>query len=100
MKICTFPNCSYLSETSRMIAIYKELESRGIHAVMATHGGPYEWLFKEEGIEYELIDPYFTNERARDFVATNTGEKGIGEFYTVEELTEHVTNEIEFFKKE
>jgi len=100
MKICTFPNCAYLSETSRMIAIYKELESRGIPIVMATHGGPYEWLFKEEGIEYKLIDPYFTNERAHEFVATNTGENGIGEFYTVEELTEHVTNEIEFFKRE
>jgi UDP:flavonoid glycosyltransferase YjiC (YdhE family) len=100
MKICTFPNCAYLSETSRMITIYKELESRGILVIMATHGGPYEWLFKEEGIEYKLIDPYFTNERAHDFVATNTGEKGIGEFYTVEELSEHVSNEIGFFKRE
>jgi hypothetical protein len=27
MKICTIPNCAYLSETSRMIALYKEMKS-------------------------------------------------------------------------
>jgi len=31
---------------------------------------------KEEKIKYELINPYFKIERAYDFVATNTGEKG------------------------
>ena len=100
MKICTFPNCAYLSETSRMIAIYNELKSRSIHVIMATHGGPYEWLLKEEGIEYHVIHPHFTDERARDFVATNTGEKGLSEFYTAAELSEHVQKEIEFFKVE
>lgn len=100
MKICTFPNCAYLSETSRMIAIYKELEARGMEVVMATHGGPYDWLFKEEGIDCQLIKPHFTNERARDFVATNTGEKGLSEFYSVEELTEHVAAEVLFFRNQ
>ncbi len=100
MRICTFPNCAYLSETSRMIAIYKELKKRGIDLVMATHGGPYEWLFDDEGIPYKLVKPYFSDERARDFVATNTGESGLSEFYTVEELTNHVNNEISFFKEE
>ncbi|MCS5421361.1 MULTISPECIES: glycosyltransferase [Psychrilyobacter] len=100
MKICTFPNCAYLSETSRMIELYKEMKSRGEEVVMATHGGPYEWLFKEEGIEYNLVTPHFSNERARDFVLTNTGEKGLAEFYTVEELDEHVGSEIQFFKEQ
>ena len=100
MKICTFPNCAYLSESSRMIAMYKELKSRNIDVIMATHGGPYEWLFKEEGIEYIKLTPYFTHERARDFVATNTGEKGLSEFYTADELGDHVKSEIDFFKKE
>ncbi len=98
MKICTFPNCAYLSETSRMIEIYKELKKRGIDVVMATHGGPYEWLFKEEGIPYEIIDPYMTKERARLYVQTNTGEKGIREFYEADELRETVKNEVAFFK--
>ncbi len=59
MKICTFPNCAYLSETSRMIEIYKELKSRNVDVVMATHGGPYEWLFEDEGIEYTIVKPHF-----------------------------------------
>jgi len=83
-----------------MIAIYKELQLRNIDVIMATHGGPYEWLFEEEGIPYKLVDPFFTSERARDFVATNTGEKGLSEFYTPDELSEHVKIEIDFFKKE
>jgi len=98
MKICTFPNCAYLSETSRMIEIYKELIKRGHEVTMATHGGPYEWLFAEEGIEYTLVLPHFTDERARDFVLTNTGEKGVAEFYTEEELEQHVKSEIDFFE--
>lgn len=100
MKICTFPNCAYLSETSRMIELYKEMKLRGEEVIMATHGGTYEWLFEEEGIEYTIITPHFSNERARDFVLTNTGEKGLAEFYTVKELEKHVESEIVFFKKE
>ncbi len=100
MKICTFPNCAYLSETSRMIAIYKELKSRNVDVIMATHGGPYEWLFKDEGIEFKKIYPYFNDERAKEFVATNTGEKGLSEFYSSDELYEHVKNEINFFENE
>ena len=98
MTICTFANCAYLSETSRMIALHKELEARDINVVMATHGGPYERLFKEEGIDYKLIDPYMTHERARQFVQTNTGEKGIREFYGVSELRKSVEQEIAFFR--
>lgn len=98
MTICTFPNCAYLSETSRMIALYKELQARGIKVIMATHGGPYEWLFKEEGIDYKLIEPYMTHERAREYVQTNTGEKGIREFYEVNELRESVEQEVDFLK--
>lgn len=99
MKICTFPNCAYLSETSRMIALYKELKLRGIDVVMATHGGPYERMLKEEGIEYTLVEPHFTKERAREFVQANTGENGIKEFYTSDELDKHVEEEIAYFKK-
>ena len=100
MRICTFPNCAYLSETSRMIALYKEMKDRGVDVVMATHGGPYEWLFKDEGIDYTVVEPHFTDERAKEFVLTNTGEKGLSEFYSEAELDQHVANEIAFFEKE
>ncbi len=98
MRLCTFPNCAYLSETSRMIEIYKDLKSRGVEVIMATHGGPYEWLFEENGINCHIVQPHFDNQRARDYVLTNTGEKGIAEFYTEEELTEHVRSEMTFFE--
>lgn len=100
MKVCMFPNCAYISETSRMIEIYKELKTRGIEVIMATHGGPYEWLLEDEGIPFKIIQPHFTKERAKAFVRTNTGENGISEFYTEDELDLHVQNELDFFKKE
>lgn len=99
MKICTFPNCAYLSETSRMIELYKEFKARGVEVTMATHGGPYEHLFAEEGIEYTIVEPHFSDERAREYVQTNTGEKGIREFYTADELEEHVKGEIAFYEQ-
>lgn len=99
MKLCTFPNCAYLSETSRMIEIYKVLKSRHIDVIMATHGGPYEKLFAQEGIEYYVVPPHFSDERARQYVKSNTGEDGIQDFYSSSELKEHVQNEIEFFEK-
>lgn len=99
MSICTFANCAYLSETSRMIELYKEMKARGEQVVMASHGGPYEWLFEEEGIDCVIVDPYFTKERAKEFVLTNTGEKGIAEFYSESELEEHVKQELLFFEK-
>lgn len=99
MKLCTFPNCAYLSETSRMIEIYKVLKSRHIDVIMATHGGPYEKLFAQEGIEYHVVPPHFSDERARQYVKSNTGEDGIQAFYSSSELKEHVKNEIDFFEK-
>ena len=34
--ICLMPMCAYLSETSRMIQIYKALRARGAKVCMAT----------------------------------------------------------------
>ncbi len=99
MKICCFPHCAYLSETSRMIAVYKELENKGIDVIMATHGGPYEELLKTENIPYFIVEPYMDTERAQQFVATNRGDNGLKGFYETDELREHVQSEIAFFKK-
>ncbi len=100
MKICIFANCAFLSETSRMIAVYQELKSRGVATVMATHGGPYEQILIEENIPYQIVKPYITAERAHQFVKTNTGENGMTEFYTPEELKQHVEEEIAFYQQE
>ena len=99
MTICCFPNCAYLSETSRMIAVYKRLIDRGEKAVIATHGGTYEFVLKDEGIPFEYITPIMSDERAQEFVAANRGERGLQGFYEVEELRECVQSEIKFLKE-
>ena len=99
MTICCFPNCAYLSETSRMITIYKKLIERGEKAVVATHGGTYEFVLEDEGIPFEYINPIMSNERAQEFVAANRGERGLQGFYRAEELREHVQSEVKFFEE-
>lgn len=100
MVICCFPNCAYLSETSRMIAVYKRLIAQGGKVIMATHGGSYDYVLKEEKIPVKHVPPMMSHERAKEFVAANRGEQGpLGfGFYTIDELREHVKSEIEFFK--
>jgi hypothetical protein len=39
-QIVVMPHCGYLSETSRMIEIYRALARRGASVRMATHGAP------------------------------------------------------------
>ncbi len=97
MSICLFPNLAYLSETSRAIEIYKALKGKGIKPIVATHGGTYEFILKEENIPYYLVPPVMTEQRCRNYVLANIGERS--NFYTTKELREHVNNEIKFFKK-
>ncbi len=99
MSICCFPNCAYLSETSRMLAVYKKLVERGADVIMATHGGTYEFVLKDEGIPFKLVEPRMSKERAQEYVATNRGERGTQGFYKTDELREHVHSEIQFFKE-
>jgi UDP:flavonoid glycosyltransferase YjiC (YdhE family) len=53
--ICLLPSCDSLSGTSRMIAIGRALEARGADVRVATHAGPYEWLLRDAGLEYDLL---------------------------------------------
>ena len=99
MAICCFPNCAYLSETSRMVSVYKKLIEKGERALMVTHGGTYEFVFKEEGVPYHHIEPHVSKERSLDFVATSRLERGHRDFYSTDELREHVQSEINFFKE-
>ena len=61
--ICLMPMCAYLSETSRMIQIYKALKAQGAEASIATHGGVHEALLQSEGIPYDIVGPRMTAER-------------------------------------
>lgn len=100
--ICCFPNCAYLSETSRMIAVYKRLIANGERAIMATHGGTYESVLKAEGIRFDYVPPIMTHEQAQAFVAANRSDAGWRtalRFYRTDELREHVRAELAFFRE-
>ncbi|MFX0066633.1 MAG: glycosyltransferase [Candidatus Hermodarchaeota archaeon] len=99
MTICCLPNCAYLSETSRMIAVYKQLIAKDEKAIIATHGGTYDFIFKEEGLNVHYVKPNLSQEQSQEMVAANRGERGLRGFYTINELRVHVKSEINFFKE-
>jgi len=84
-----------------MIAVYKRLLAKDEKAIIATHGGTYEFVLEEEGIPFEYVTPIMSNERSQEFVAANRGDQGLRGFgfYRIDELREHVQSEIEFFKE-
>lgn len=97
MTIVCIPNCAFLSETSRQIAIYKALTASDMHAVLATHGGPYDFLFEREGVPCTRLDPPMTNAEAARYLAAIFNP--MLRFYRPAVLREHVANEIAFFRK-
>ncbi len=75
--ICLMPNCCFLSETSRMLEIYRALRERGDSAASApgaagikvvTHGGPYESLLRAAGVPYDVLGPGVSTRRYQEFL--------------------------------
>lgn len=97
--ICLMPMCAYLSETSRMIQIYKALKQQGAEVVMATHGGVHEALIRAEGIPYDIVGPRMDEARGRKFIRDNVG---IGDprqsMYSAEEMRTYVAAEADYFR--
>jgi UDP:flavonoid glycosyltransferase YjiC (YdhE family) len=88
-----------------MIAVYRCLLERGTDAVIATHGGTYEFLLEQEDIPYDVVQPEMDHERCSEFVKANIPQSGLRamrglRFYQTEELMEHVTKEVEYFRDE
>jgi UDP:flavonoid glycosyltransferase YjiC (YdhE family) len=99
--ICLMPNCAYLSETSRMLAIWRALEARGARTLIATHGGTYERLLSEAGAPYRIVGPRMDAERCRRFVAEGPGLGPPGQsFYSDEEMLSYARAEAELFRAE
>lgn len=96
MQIICLPNCAFLSETSRMIAIYQKLIEIGAPTIMATHGGTYEFAIQQQGIPYQRIEPFMTDEECRNYVATIIQVK---EGYSKQSLMQFVKSEIAFFNE-
>ena len=98
--ICLMPNCVFLSETSRMIAISRALERQGVAVRMATHGGPYEAVLAGEGVRYDRVEPRVDAARSRRFLCDTLGIGDPGQsLYAPEEMRAHVLAEAEYFRR-
>src|SRR6187399_11959 len=98
--ICLVPHCAYLSETSRMAAVYKALLARGAEACVATHGGTHEFYLKRAGIPYHLLEPRMDEARCRRFVREGAGQGHPNQsFYTDDELRAEVQSQARFFRE-
>lgn len=94
------PMCAYLSETSRMIQIYKALAARGLDVRVATHGGAYEGLLKAEGVPYDIVGPPMSAARGAQFVRDNAGMGDPRQsMYAPEEMRAYVAAEIDYFRR-
>ena len=101
--ICLLPNCCFLSETSRMLEIYRALRERegsaaGIKVV--THGGPYESLLRAAGVPYDVLGPGVSTQRYQEFLRSIPGIGPPGQsMWTDEELRSYAVAEAEYFAR-
>ena len=101
--ICLLPNCCFLSETSRMLEIYRALRERegsmaGIKVV--THGGPYESLLRAAGVPYDVLGPGVSTQRYQEFLRSIPGIGPPGQsMWTDEELRGYAVAEAEYFAR-
>jgi UDP:flavonoid glycosyltransferase YjiC (YdhE family) len=98
--ICLFPNCAFLSETSRMIQIGKALKARGAEVCFATHGGLFQSLLDDEGIAYDLVGQPMDAARSRRFIRNSVGVGDPGQsMYAPDEMRAYVLAEVEWFRR-
>jgi UDP:flavonoid glycosyltransferase YjiC (YdhE family) len=95
-----FPHCAFLSETSRMLAIYGALRAIGAPACIATHGGPWEYLLDAAGVDWVRLEPRMDAARCARFLRDLPG---IGSprqsMYSDEEMLAHARSEAEFMRE-
>lgn len=98
--IALLAQCAYLSETSRMIEVYRALTARGATVCVATHGGVHRNLLTAAGIPHEVIGPPMSDERGARFVADALGLGNVRQsMYTDAELRAYVLAEAAWLKK-
>lgn len=97
--IALFPNCGFLSETSRMLHIAQALRAQGEAVCLATHGGPYARVLSDAGEPFTLLEPHFDDARCaaylRDLV--QIGRPGT-RLQPAHEVRESVQAEVEYLK--
>ncbi|MBI2388454.1 MAG: glycosyltransferase family 1 protein [Deltaproteobacteria bacterium] len=94
------PNTAFLSETSRMLAVYQALRARGAPVTVVTHGGPHERVLSTHDVPYEVLGPGWSRERAARFVTSIPGMSPPGaELYSDAELIELTRAEAAHFAR-
>lgn len=97
MPVVCIPNCIFLSETSRMIAIYQALTRMNVEVRIATHGGPYEFVLKEHNISYDIIKPEISEVFYQKYLQS-IYDGGRTQNYSFRDLLDHVKGEIDYFE--
>lgn len=97
--ICLLPNCAFLSETSRILEIYRALRARDVPVRVATHGGTYEHLLHEAGVRYDVVGPRMSSQRCAQFLRDEIGMGDVRQStYTDDELRIHARTEAAYFR--
>jgi UDP:flavonoid glycosyltransferase YjiC (YdhE family) len=95
-----FPHCAFLSETSRMLAIYNALRAMGEPVCMGTHGGPWDSLLHRAGVDCTQIGPRMDAARCARFIQSLPGIGSPDQsMYSDEEMLAYAQAEAEFMRK-
>ena len=98
--IVLLPNCGFLSETSRMLAIARALRARGLQACIASHGGPYSRVLDDAGEAWTLLPPVMDDTRCAQFLRdlVRIGKPGV-RLQPADEVRAAVDAEAAFFRQ-
>ncbi|MGE0315969.1 MAG: glycosyltransferase [Lautropia sp.] len=98
--IALLPNCGFLSETSRMLAIARALQARGESVAVATHGGPYTRVLDEAGMHWTLLPPEMDAARCKRFLKdlVRIGKPGV-RMLDADEVRRGVEAEAAWFRR-
>ena len=99
--ICLMPNCCFLSETSRMLEIYRALRERSTAGIkVVTHGGPYESLLRAAGVPYDVLGPGVSTRRYQEFLRSLPGIGPADQsMWSDEELRSYAAAEAQYFAR-
>ncbi len=99
MVVLLLPNCCFLSESSRMLELHRELVRRGVPVVSATHGGSFARVYDDAGVDLLRLGSVAL-ERERHLVASVPGMRGApADMWGEEELTQQVRRELELIER-
>jgi UDP:flavonoid glycosyltransferase YjiC (YdhE family) len=99
--IVLLPHTGFLSETSRALAIYQALRARGADVRIASHGGTFDYVLTDAGIQVDALAPRMSHARCVEFISQIPGvsSKPAGNPFSVPELREYSQAEAAYFKQ-